>query len=99
MAARQEFHAMAAAIPEHGGAAPSHNPGWTNGEVLFHVLLGFILVLPLARLLVLFGYLPRGWGRAFAGLLNLATPLFHRVNALGPRAAAHPESSLGPATV
>ena len=88
LAAHQEFHAMAAAIPEHGWAAPSNNPGWTNGQVLFHVLLGFLLVPPLARLLVLFGHLPRSWGRAFAGLLNLATPLFHRINALGPRAAA-----------
>jgi hypothetical protein len=87
-AARQEFHSMAAQVSEQGWARSSNNPGWTNGQVLFHVLLGFILVLPLARLLVFFGHLPAVFGRAFAGLLNLSTPLFHRINALGPRVAA-----------
>lgn len=88
MAAHQEFHAVAAAVPERAWAEQSHNPGWTNGQVLFHVLLGFILVLPLARLLVLFGHLPRVCARVFAGSLDLATPVFHVINALGPRAAA-----------
>jgi hypothetical protein len=88
LAAHREFHVMAADVSEQAWVESSHNPGWTNGQVLFHVLLGFILVLPLARLLVLFGHLPRVLGSIFAGLLNLATPLFHRINALGPRAAA-----------
>jgi hypothetical protein len=88
LAAHREFHAMAATLSEEAWNDSSHNPGWTNGQVLFHVLLGFILVLPLARLLVLFGHLPRVLGSTFAGLLNLATPLFHRINAMGPRAAA-----------
>ena len=87
-AAREEFHAMVAGVSERGWNEPSHNPGWTNGQVLFHVLLGFILVLPLARLLVLFGHLPRVFGRAFAGMLDISAPLFHRINALGPRAGA-----------
>jgi len=67
---------------------PSHNPGWTNGQVLFHVLLGFILVLPLANILVLFGHLPSPCSRIFAGILNFSTPLFNIVNAVGPRAGA-----------
>jgi DinB superfamily len=87
-AAREEFHSMVAVVSEQGWAAPSKNPGWTNGQVLFHVLLGFILVLPLARLLVFFGHLPPVFGRIFARVLNFSTPLFHWVNALGPRAAA-----------
>ena len=87
-AARDEFHAMVEAIPEHAWIQPSHNRGWTNGQVLFHVLLGFLLVSPLVRLLVIFGHLPQIVGRFFAGLLNLSTPIFHWVNALGPRGAA-----------
>lgn len=87
-AAHAEFHTMAAAVSDQGWSQPSNNPGWTNGQVLFHVFLGFLLVLPLARLLILLGHLPRAVGRAFAGLLNLATPGFHRINRLGPRAAA-----------
>jgi hypothetical protein len=46
--ARQEFCDMAASISEPWWARPSHNPGWTDGQLLFHVLHGFILVLPLA---------------------------------------------------
>jgi hypothetical protein len=91
--ARREFHSMVATISERGWTQPSHNPGWTNGQVLFHVLLGFLLVPPLARLLVIFGHLPQIVGRAFAGVLNLSTPIFHWVNAFGPRGAAR---ALGP---
>jgi len=79
---------MVATVSEQGWSEPSKHPGWTNGQVLFHVLLGFLLVPPLVRLLVVFGHLPRVVGRAFAGFLNLSTPLFHRINAVGPRGAA-----------
>ena len=44
------------------------NPGWTNGQLLFHVLLGFALVLPLASLLVFFGHLPRTYSKVFGGI-------------------------------
>jgi DinB superfamily len=87
-AARSEFRAMAASISEQAWTEPSHNPGWTNGQLLFHVLLGFILVLPLASILVFFGHLPALCSRIFAGILNFSTPLFNRVNAAGPRAGA-----------
>ena len=86
--ARQEFHVMVAMVPNEAWTAPSKNPGWTNGQLLFHILLGFILVRPLASLLVLFGHLPGSWTRGFARLLDSSTPLFHRINAIGPRAAA-----------
>jgi hypothetical protein len=86
--AHQEFHEMAIAISERAWSEPSHNPGWTNGQLLFHVLVGFALVPPLAWLLVLFGHLPRGFSRAFAAILNLSAPVFNRVNAIGPRAGA-----------
>jgi DinB superfamily len=87
-AARQEFYDMVASISEPGWAKPSHNPGWTNGQLLFHVLLGFILVLPLAGLLVFFGHLPAVCSRIFAAILNFSTPFFNRINAVGPRAGA-----------
>jgi hypothetical protein len=69
-AAWHEFHAMAVSIPEERWTMLSNNPGWTNGQILFHVLLGFILVLPLANLLVFFGHLPRALSKAFAAGLN-----------------------------
>jgi hypothetical protein len=40
-AARGEFHALVASISEQAWTEPSQNPGWTNGQLLFHVLLGF----------------------------------------------------------
>lgn len=79
---------MAGAMSSRAWAAPSHNPGWTNGQLLFHVMLGFILVPLLARLLVWLGRLPGVWSRTFARVLNLSTPVFNRVNAIGPRAGA-----------
>jgi len=87
-AARSEFRLMADSTSGQTWTEPSHNPGWTNGQVLFHVLLGFILVLPLANILVLFGHLPSLCSRIFAGILNFSTPLFNIVNAVGPRAGA-----------
>jgi DinB superfamily len=87
-AARQEFHEMVGSISEQRWDKPSHNPGWTNGQLLFHVLLGFILVLPLAGILIFFGHLPAVCSRIFAAILNFSTPLFNRINAVGPRAGA-----------
>ena len=87
-AARGEFYVMADSVSEQAWTQPSNNPGWTNGQVLFHVLLGFILVQPLASLLFFFGRLPELWSRIFAGTLNLSTPLFNRINAAGPRTGA-----------
>jgi hypothetical protein len=87
-AARGEFHAMVASISEREWTLSSRNTAWTNGQVVFHILLGFILVLPLARLLVFFDRLPDQCSRTFAKTLDLSTPLFHRVNAIGPRVGA-----------
>jgi hypothetical protein len=87
-AARQEFCDMVAATAGQSWAKPSHNPCWTNGQLLFHVLIGFILVMPLAGILVFFGHLPAVCSRIFAAILNFSTPLFNRINAVGPRAGA-----------
>lgn len=87
-AVRTEFHTMVASISEREWTQPSRNTGWTNGEIVFHILLGFILVVPLARLLVFFDHLPDLCSRIFAQALNISTPLFDRINAMGPRAGA-----------
>jgi hypothetical protein len=87
-AAHEQFHAMADAVSEQSWNEPSNNRGWTNGQLLFHILLGFILVPLLARLLIFAGHLPRVYSRSFSGVLNFSTPLFNRVNAVGPRVAA-----------
>ena len=88
VAARLEFRAMVNAVSDRAWAEPSLNPGWSNGQLLFHVLFGFILVLPLSRLLVFFGHLPDVCSRSFAGALNLSTQVVNRINVLGPRIGA-----------
>ena len=88
VAARAEFHALLNTLTDEDWRRPSHNPGWTNGEILFHMALGFFLLPILLPLLRLLGYLPPGATRPFAAVLNLATPLFNWVNGAGPRIGA-----------
>jgi DinB family protein len=55
---------------------------WTNDQLLFHMLFGFILVRVLVPMVKGFGRLPPGVSRAFASILNAVTRLFHVVNYL-----------------
>jgi hypothetical protein len=56
--------------------------------LLFHIALGFFLVVPLFVLMRLFAALPPSISKVFARCLNAATPLFNGINALGPRFGA-----------
>ena len=55
---------------------------WTNKQLLFHMLFGFILVRVLLPLVKGFGRLPPTVSRAFAAILNTGTRPFHVVNYL-----------------
>ena len=55
---------------------------WTNKQLLFHMLFGFMLVRVLLPLVKVFGRLPPGVSRAFAAMLNAGTRPFHVVNYL-----------------
>ena len=46
------------------------------------------IVLPLAGILLFFGHLPAVCSRIFVAILNFSTPLFNRINAMGPRTGA-----------
>ena len=85
---RITFHALLDSLSENDLRNKSHNPGWTNGEILAHMTFGFIILnalLPMARL---WGHLPRWTSKTFAGLLNAFTEPFNWVNALGARLQA-----------
>ncbi len=56
---------------------------WTNQQLLFHMLFGYLIVLRLLPLVRVFGHLPDAASRAFASALNSATKPFHAVNYLG----------------
>jgi mycothiol maleylpyruvate isomerase-like protein len=86
--ARIDFHDVRSALSDTDWRAPSKNPGWTNGEVMFHVTLGFIVVSRLTQMMCLWARLPAGFSLVFAAVLNLATPVFNLVNAAGARGGA-----------
>jgi hypothetical protein len=93
--AREEFHRALTALSRDGWRARSRNAGWTNGELCFHILLGFILITPLYWIMRAMHHLPAWCDTGFARLLNASTPLFNRVNALGPRVGARVLSPRG----
>ena len=83
--ARVSFHRLLESLSEQDFQKQSLNPGWTNGEIVAHMTFGFIILnvlLPMARL---WGRLPKGSSKWFAGLLNLFTGPFNWFNALGAR--------------
>src|SRR5512134_1949019 len=87
-ATRDRFHSLLDSFSDEDFHRQSLNPGWTNGEILAHITFGFIILnilLPLARL---WGKLPKGSSKWFAGLLNFFTEPFNWFNALGARGQA-----------
>jgi hypothetical protein len=87
-AARAEFHRAVDSLTDGSWSKASANQGWTNGQVLFHVTLAFMLLPYLVPLARFFGRIPPGFSRAFAYLLDLGTPLFNWVNGLAPTAGS-----------
>jgi hypothetical protein len=85
---RREFHALLTSLSAADWDAPSRNPAWTNGQVVFHMLFAFLLIPSLFWLIRFWSRLPDSYSRAFARMLDFSTPLFNRVNALGPRGQA-----------
>jgi DinB family protein len=82
---RAAFHALLDSLTEDDLRKQSLNPGWTNGEILAHMLFGFMILnvlIPMARL---WGRLPKSSSKPFAWLLNAITGPFNWFNALGAR--------------
>jgi hypothetical protein len=61
---------------------------WTNQQLLFHMLFGYLIVLGLLRLVRFFGRLPERYSLRFARALNAGSRPFHVVNYLGACAGA-----------
>ncbi|MFY9636280.1 MAG: DinB family protein [Cellulosimicrobium cellulans] len=60
---------------------------WSNEELMFHMVFGYMVVQALLPLVKFFGHLPPSVGRAFSRLLNAGTRSFDAVNYWGSRAA------------
>lgn len=72
-ATRHTFHALLEPLSDADLRQPSHNRGWTNGEILFHITFGFILILTLGPMVRVWGRLPKRASYGFARLLNSIT--------------------------
>lgn len=77
------FHALVSQASPADLRRGTDGTRWTNQQLLFHMLFGYLIVRVLLRLVRTFGRLPDWVGRAFAGLLNAGTRPFHLVNYLG----------------
>ena len=67
---------------------PSDGTRWTNQQLLFHMLFGYLIVRALLILVRAFGLLPSGASKAFAALLDSARRPFGLINYLGSCAGA-----------
>lgn len=95
--ARQTFHRLL----DHATVADlrrrSNGTKWTNEQLLFHMLFGYLIVRSLRVLARIFGRLPDGASRTFARLLDAAQTPFNVINYLGSCLGARiiPASQMG----
>jgi DinB superfamily len=97
---REQVHRELVAAPVSfrellDGAAPAslrqrtNGTRWTNQEMLFHLLLGYLVVRTLMPLVAVITRLPPPVRRGFAAVLNAAARPFHLVNYLGSVLGGH----------
>jgi hypothetical protein len=56
---------------------------WTNGQLLFHMVFGYLVVRTLLPLVRAFGRLPAATSRVFASMLESVSRPFHVINYVG----------------
>jgi DinB family protein len=84
---RTDFHHLLA-IADDDWAKPTSGTRWTNEQLLFHMVFGYMIVQRLLLIVRFFGRLPDAVGRGFAQILNAATPPFDVINYHGSCLAA-----------
>ena len=80
--AASDFHHLLDSASAAELHMPSNGTKWTNKQLLFHMLFGFILVRVLLPLVKGVGRLPPAISQAFAATLNAGARPFHVVNYL-----------------
>ena len=86
--ARSDFYQLLSLVGADEWDKPTTGTRWTNEQLLFHVVFGYMVVPRLLVLVRLFGRLPQRVSRAFARTLNAATRPFDTVNFHGTNMAA-----------
>ncbi len=81
--ARATFHALVLQASPAALDRASEGTRWTNQQLLFHMLFGYMIVRRLLPLVRTLGRLPDGFSRRFARMLSATTKPFHVVNYLG----------------
>ena len=81
--ARDDFHRLVDEATTAELRKPSNGTKWTNDQLLFHMLFGYLVVRRLLWLVRAFSMLPTRYSRRFARALDAATGPFHVVNYLG----------------
>ncbi|MFJ5546827.1 DinB family protein [Streptomyces sp. NPDC093225] len=85
---RLAFHRLLDTATEAELARRTDDTRWTNKQLLWHMLFGYMVVRALIALTYVFGRLPHSFSRVFAHLLNAGTVPFDLINYAGPCGAA-----------
>jgi hypothetical protein len=85
---RLQLGRLLAGADPAGLRRPSNGTRWTNEQLLFHMVFGYLVVRTLIPLVHLVSRLPRPVGRGFARLLDAGRRPFHVVNYWGSCAAS-----------
>jgi len=85
---RADFHHLLSLVGEDEWDRATEGTRWTNEQLLFHMVFGYLVVLRLLRLVRILGRLPPGVSRSYARMLNSATRPFHVINYYGTCLAA-----------
>lgn len=85
---RAELRELLAAAGDADLARASEGTRWSNEELLFHMVFGYMVVLRLLVLVRILARLPDRVGRGFAALLDAGTRPFHLINYYGARGGA-----------
>ena len=81
--ARAHFAALVAGASPKALRRRSNGTRWTNRQLLFHMVFGYLVVLRLLPLVRYFGRQPDWSSRRFSAVLDAVTPPYHVVNYLG----------------
>jgi hypothetical protein len=85
---RSTFLSAIASLSKDDLRRRSYIAGWTNGELLFHMAFGFLIIPSLVRMIRFWSLFPTSFSKPFAVLLDVSSPAFNWINGLGPHLGA-----------
>ena len=86
--ARADFHHLLSLVGDDDWHRSTSGTRWTNEELLFHMVFGYMVVERLLLLVRVFGRLPDWASRMYATMLNAGSTPFDLINFYGSRLAA-----------